>query len=101
MVAGRLQGVGSGIATEVAAETDPSRCQEIIDGANREALRDIAEQGQLAAARLDALLAADAASDGEGAGGDDAGPEADGSRERGDVSDGPDGDESEGGPVEE
>lgn len=58
MVSGRLQGVGSGIAQEAHAAGSVAQCEAVIAGAIHDALRDIAEQGQRAAERLEAMMAA-------------------------------------------
>lgn len=61
LVSARLQGVGSAIATELAAASKPARCQEIVDEAIHEALNDLAEAGEKAAERLAARAAEDRA----------------------------------------
>lgn len=54
VVSARLQSLGARLAPALAAETTRARCQEIVDGAAEEALRELAESAEEARTRTNA-----------------------------------------------
>jgi hypothetical protein len=53
----RLQAIAARIAQALAAERDPARCRELVANAIDAALRELAEEGQRAAERLESEVA--------------------------------------------
>lgn len=56
IVSGRVMAIPSKIAMEIAAESDPAVCHEILHRECEEAMRDLADAGRLAAERLADLV---------------------------------------------
>jgi hypothetical protein len=101
LTASRIRGVGASIAVALAAENTPARCQELVDAANAEALRDLAAAGDAAASEVAERDTAGGVGRGKRARGDEAPAEAHRSRIRRAVSGGSTGNKPDGGDVEE
>lgn len=57
MVSSRIQSLGQRTAPRLAAESEPARCQEIVDEAATEALLELSEAAEEAAGRLERAAA--------------------------------------------